>query len=224
MSSEIAPSIHSSYAENAFRSVPCLRDLHKMACVLLAERAASEARILVLGAGGGLELKAFAEMQPGWQLDGVDPSEEMLQTARSTLGAHASRVSLLKGYIDDAHTGPFDGASCLLTLHFLQRAERLETLKKLHARLKPGAPLVVAHHSFPTEGLDPDKWLKRNAAYGIASGIPLARAHASVSAIRERLPVLTPHQDVDLLREAGFETIELFYRAFTFTGWVAYKP
>jgi tRNA (cmo5U34)-methyltransferase len=214
----------SGYGERTARLVPGLRDLHRMVGVLLAERAPADARILVLGAGGGLELNAFAEMQPGWQFDGVDPSEEMLQLARATLGARASRVRLHKGYVGSAPMGPFDGATCLLTLHFLPQAERLKTLKEIHLRLKPGAFLVVAHHSFSSEGPDRDKWLKRNAAYGIASGVPAAQAESSIPAIRERLPVLAPQQEVDLLNEAGFVNVELFYCAFTFKGWVACRP
>lgn len=218
------PTFVSSYAENAARMVPGLRDLPKLASVLLAERAPTDARILVLGAGGGLELKAFAEIQPGWRLDGVDPSAEMLQLARTTLGTLASRAHLHEGYIDTAPMGPFDGATCLLTLHFLARAERLETLKQLHLRLKPGAALVVVHHSFRNEGPDQDNWLKRNAAFAVASGMPAAQAESGIPALKARLPVLSPEQDAELLDEAGFKDVELFYSAFTFKGWVAYKP
>lgn len=218
------PEAVSSYAKNAVRHVPGLRDLHRMVGILLAERAPTDARILVLGAGGGMELKVLADMEPGWLFDGVDPSKEMLQLARTTLGDLASCVRLHEGYIDSAPIGSFDGATCLLTLHFLPQVERLKTLREMHLRLKPGAPLVVAHHSFSSEGPDPDKWLKRNAAYGIASGVPMAQAESTIAALRERLPVLSPQQDVDLLREAGFVNIEMFYCAFTFKGWVAYRP
>jgi tRNA (cmo5U34)-methyltransferase len=214
--------IVSRYAENATRMVPGLRDLPKMAGTLLAERAPTDARILVLGAGGGHELKGFAEMQPGWRFDGVDPSAEMLQLARSTLGPLASRARLHEGYIDTAPLGPFDGATCLLTLHFLPRAARLATLKQVHVRLKAGAPLVVVHHSFPDEGPDQNKWLQRNAAFAVASGMPLAQA-GNILALKGRLPVLSPEQDTDLLGEAGFTHIELFYCAFTFKGWIAYR-
>ena len=214
--------IVSGYAENAARMVPGLRDLPKMAAALLAERAPADARILVLGAGGGLELKAFADMQPDWRFDGVDSSAEMLQLARTTLGPLASRVRLHEGYIDTAPIGPFDGATCLLTLHFLPRAERLETLKQLHVRLKAGAPLVVVHHSFPNEGPDQDRWLQRSAAFAVASGMPSAQAR-SILALKDRLPVLSPEQDAGLLSEAGFMHVELFYCAFTFKGWVAYR-
>lgn len=218
------PAAVSNYAERTARIVPGLRDLQKMAGVLLAQRAPAGARILVLGAGGGLELKAFAEMQPTWHFDGIDPSAEMLQLARVILGPLALRVELHEAYIGGAPPGPFDGATCLLTLHFLPQPERLETLKEMHARLKPGAPLVVAHHSFSREGAEPDAWLKRNAAFAAASGVPAAQAESSIAAIKERLPILSPQQDVDLLREAGFTDIELFYSAFTFKGWVARRP
>lgn len=214
----------STYAERTARIVPGLQDLHRMAAVLLAERAPAAARVLVLGAGGGLELKAFAGLQPAWRFDGVDPSAEMLQLARDTLGPLAARVRFHEGFIDDAPMGPFDAAVCLLTLHFLPAAERRQTLAALQRRLKPGAPLVLAHHSFPDDGSAHDTWLARSAAYAAATGVPAAQAKNSIAAMRARLPVLSPQQDVALLREAGFVQVELFYCAFTFRGWVAYTP
>jgi tRNA (cmo5U34)-methyltransferase len=57
-----------------------------MTTLLIAERVTEEARVLVLGAGGGLELKAFAQAYPGWSFDGVDPAAEMLKLAQRTLG------------------------------------------------------------------------------------------------------------------------------------------
>lgn len=217
------PALVSGYAERAARIVPGLHDLHRMAGVLLAERAPADARILVLGAGGGLELKALAAMQPGWRFDGVDPSAEMLGLARTTLGPLAPRVQLHEGRIDGAPAGPFDGATCLLTLHFLPAADRLQTLQQLRTRLRPGAALVVAHHSFPNEAPAVDRWLARYAAFAAASGAPTMQAQ-DTAAIRQRLPVLSPHQDLDLLRAAGFIDVALFYCAFTFRGWVAHAP
>ena len=81
----------------------------------LAEQIQDDAHVLVIGAGGGQELKAFADTQPGWSFCGVDPSAEMLGLAKRTLGPLASRVDLHEGYIDSAPVGPFDAATCLLT-------------------------------------------------------------------------------------------------------------
>lgn len=218
------PALVAGYAARTERLVPGLRDLHRMAAVLLAEGApAANARLLVLGAGGGLELKALADAQPGWQFDGVDPSAQMLQLARQTLGPLAARVRWHEGLIDGAPPGPFDGATCLLTLHFLPQEERLRTLQALHQRLRPGARLIVAHHSFAYDGADPDRWLRRNAAFAAAPGSAAAPDTASFAAIRQRLPVLAPQQDAELPTEAGFSDVELFYAAFSFKGWVATK-
>lgn len=224
MSSFSDPQAVARYAEGPVRLVPGFHALQRMTALLLAETVPQDGNVLVLGAGGGLELKAFAEAQPGWHLVGVDPSAEMLKLASATLGPLASRVTLHEGYIDIAPEGPFNGATCLLTLHFLPAEERLRTLTELRRRLKPGAPLVVAHHSVPQDEGQKARWLNRYAAFATASGIPAADASNAVAAISSRLPLLSPEQDAALLQKAGFGNVELFYAGFTFRGWVAYNP
>jgi len=211
------------YTKRVVGQVPGLRDLHRMSGLLLAERVPTDGRVLVLGAGGGLELRAFAEMSASWRFDGVDPSPEMLAQARGTLGDQVNRVTFLEGTIDDAPEGPFDGATCLLTLHFLPYKQRLQTVRAVHRRLRPGAPFVVAHHSFPTTGEEQDLWLRRNAAFLVSAGIPVSRAEKSIEAIKARLPALSPEEDEALLRAAGFVDLQMFYAAFTFKGWVGYR-
>ncbi|WP_223181803.1 class I SAM-dependent methyltransferase [Stenotrophomonas lacuserhaii] len=203
------------------QKVPGLLDMQRMARLLLEERVPADATVLVLGAGGGMELLAFAEAQAGWHFHGIDPSAPMLDMARQRLGPLASRVAFTEGYIDDAPEEVCDGAACLLTLHFLPAGQRLHTLKAMRRRLKPGAPLVVAHHSYPQDDAQKGRWLQRFAAFSASSGIALDVAH-TVDSMARLLPALSPEQDVALLHEAGFGTVELFYAAFSFRGWVAY--
>jgi tRNA (cmo5U34)-methyltransferase len=214
------PQAVARYADNPPRLVPGYADMQRMAMLLLAERAPDDAKVLVLGAGGGLEIKVFAEAQLGWTFVGVDPSAPMLDLARLTLGEFSARASLHQGFIDSAPAGPFDAAACILTLHFIERQERLRTLEEVRRRLKPGAPFVVAHYSIPQGELD--LWMSRFAAFAISSGIERSQAEKARSGIAERLPILSPEDDQQLLREAGFSGISLFYVGFTFRGWVAY--
>src|SRR5690606_8631654 len=139
---------------------------------------------------------------------------------RLTLGPLTARAELHHGLIDVAPEGPFDGAACILILHFVEREERLRTLREVHRRLKPGAAFVVAHFSFPQDGRD--LWLSRSAASASSSGIDPAQARQAGAAIGGRLPILAPEEDERLLREAGFSGVSLFYAAFAFRGWVAY--
>lgn len=144
----------------------------------------------------------------------------MLDLARMTLGDLASRASLHQGFIDTAPKGPFDAAACILTLHFIEREERLRTLRVMRSPLKPGAPLVVSHYSIPAG--ERDMWMSRFAAFAISSGIEPSQACSARIGIVEKLPILPPEEDEQLLRDAGFEPVSLFYVAFTFRGWVAY--
>ena len=208
------------YAEDTPRKVPGYADLHRMAMLLLAERAPQHSDILVYGAGGGLELKAFAEAQPGWRLVGVDPSAEMLDLARETLGPLQRRVDLRQGYIDAAPPGPFDGAACLLTLHFLQRDERLAVLRDIRRRMKPDARLAIVHHSYP-EGSEPMNWLARSALFADRGVQDVAGASRSAQMMSKQLPILSAVEEEALLEHAGFSEMALFYAAFSFRGWVA---
>ncbi len=148
--------------------MPGFAGLQRMAMLLLAERSPANARVLVLGAGGGLEIKVFAEAQTGWSFDGVDPSAAMLDLAKTTLEPFASHTRLHHGLIDVAPDGPFDAATCLLTLHFVEPGERLRTLREVRRRLKQDAPFVVAHFSFPQEVGERGLWLSRFAAFASA--------------------------------------------------------
>lgn len=196
----------------------------RMTTLLLAERVPEQGRVLVLGAGGGLELNAFAEAHPGWVFDGVDPSAEMLKLANRILGPLAPRATLHLGTIDDAPIGPFDAATCLLTFHFLPLDERRRTAAKVHRRLKPGAPFVVAHFSIPQGGGEGERalWLSRYAAFAVSSGIEPDKAANARAGIDAHLTILTPEQDEAILRDAGFSNVSLFYAGFTFRGWVGY--
>lgn len=216
------PASVARYTEGPPRFVPGFADLHRMTSILLSEHAPENARVLVLGAGGGLELKALAQAHPGWTFDGVDPAPEMLKLARQTLGSLAARAQLHQGLIDIAPDGPFDAATCLLTLHFLPADERIRTVREIRARLKPGAPFVAAHSSFPQSQGERALWLKRYAAFALGSGADPAQTEKMRAAVEAHLSLYDPEQDEAILREAGFANVTLFYAAFTWRGWVAY--
>ncbi|MBA4172260.1 MAG: methyltransferase [Hyphomicrobium sp.] len=216
------PQAVSRYAEGALRMVPGFVGMQCMTTHLLAERVPEHGRVLVLGAGGGLELKAFAEAHANWTFLGVDPSPAMVELAKQTLGPRATRVTWQTGTIDDVPDQQLDGATCLLTLHFLAPDERRRTAVEVRRRLQPGAPFVVAHHSIPDGAGERDLWLSRFARYGAAAGLEAEKVETFREGIKQHLPILTPEQDETILREAGFSNVSLFYAAFTFRGWVAY--
>lgn len=212
----------STYAQGAKRQVPGFSDLHKMMAMLLAEQTPANGRILVLGAGGGLELKTLAEAQTSWSFDGIDPSPEMLAVARKILAPYLSRISLHEGYIHSAPNGPFDAATSLLTFHFIPAQKRLETLKEIHQRLRPGAPFILAHISFPQTEPARSQWIARHVAFGAEAQTTPAQMERSRQAIGTKLTILSPEDEEAMLGAAGFTNISLFYVGLSVRGWLSY--
>lgn len=212
------PQAVANYAEGPARNVPGWADMLRMTDLLLSEALRQQGSVLVVGAGGGLELKRFAESHPLWSFHGVDPSPQMLSLARRVLGPLAERVDLQEGFVETAPAGPFDGATCLLTLHFVDIDGRARMLEHIRSRLRPGAPFITAQLSFPQAAGSRERWLRRYASFIAASGVEAAKAQAGAVAVGERLHVLSPDQDEGMLRAAGFTDVEQFYAGFAFRG------
>lgn len=221
-SSAFAGSSVDAYSEGPPRQVPGYSSLHRMVALLLAERTPDDGRVLVLGAGGGQEIKALADVHPGWLFDGVDPSADMLRLAGQVIDRHGDRVHLHEGYITNAPEGPFDAATCILTFHFITREERLETLKQARRRLKAGAPFILVHLSFPQTEPERSIWIARHVAYGLLNGTDLAYAESARQAISSRLTILSPEDEVSMMHQAEFTGVDLFYAGLSIKGWVAY--
>jgi tRNA (cmo5U34)-methyltransferase len=174
----------------------------------------------------------MALAHPGWRFDGVDPSQPMLDLAAQRLqsaGVSGDRVALHHGYVQGAPAGPFDGATCLLTFHFVPREERAAMVAEIRGRLKPGAPFVAVHLSVADGAAggdggagERDLWLSRYAAFQVASGMAPEMADRGRAKVAAELAVLTPQEDEAILREAGFSDVRMFYMGFAFRGWAAY--
>lgn len=105
-------------------------------------------------------------------------------------------------------------------MHFVPAAERVALLTDIRRRLNPGAAFVVAHHSIPDRP-DRNLWLDRLEAFANINGISFGKTNAGARTLGERLPILSPEAEADLLRAAGFVGPQLFYAALTYRGWVA---
>jgi len=210
------------YIDGARRNVPGLDALHRMTGLLLAEHVPPNGRVLVVGAGGGLELKALADQHPDWSFDGVDPSADMLELARETAASTADRIVLHRGDVGAAPAGPFDGAVCLLVFHHISVEERKATLNGVRQRLRPGSPFVLAHLSFAMSEPDHTLWVNRHIKFGAMAELDADKQEAARIGMKERLVVMFPEEEEAHLKEAGFTGIIQFYHAFSFRGWVAY--
>ncbi len=79
---------------------------------------------------------------------------------------------------------------------------------------------MAAHHSV-AEGAGRNLWLDRFGSFAADNGVAFDAANGGARILGDRLPILSPEADAELLRAAGFDDPQLFYAALTFRGWVA---
>jgi tRNA (cmo5U34)-methyltransferase len=202
--------------------IPGYAASHAMAAAVLLDRIGPNGNVLVIGAGGGIEIAAIHRFCAGWWFTGVDPSQAMLDLATARLARDAPDivVELMNGVSTDAPAGPFDAATAFHCLMFApDDGTRLAELKAIHQRLKPGAPLLLCHPA--SDAQDWTKNLGRYVHHARLMGAEeelIARASAMV---QTQVHILSPDRDMALLREAGFTIEGEFYRGLWVRGWEA---
>ena len=69
------------YDKGIRRAMPSYDALFRMVQSFLRANVEDEAKLLVIGAGGGNEIVTFGKANPSWTFAGVYPSEPMLEVA-----------------------------------------------------------------------------------------------------------------------------------------------
>jgi len=162
------------------------------------------ASLLFVGVGTGAELMPYTRFGvPGWRFTGVEPSGAMLAVAHRRLEEEGllSRTHLHEGTLDTLPPGPaFDGAQVMGVLHHVEgEAARLELLREVGRRLKPGAPIVVGCRVGKDDVLTHVEF-RRLRAYGI----PAEKLEQRRQRLEELKPIASDAAMFELLAQAGF--------------------
>jgi len=194
-----------------------------MAAVLLRDRIGDQGHIMVVGAGGGVELSVFARECPGWRFTAVDPSAEMLRQARAKLESAgvADRVMWVQGEVEKTPNGPCDAATSFLALNFVDVDRRLAILRQIHERLKKNAPFLIIDGCSDNKSTRFDDDLRLYAAFARRNGAPADLVQRAVEMQRTSLHGVMPDREEALLSEAGFVDTRLFYVGLWVFGWIA---
>ena len=195
------------------------------ACMLSAALGAgTRARVLVVGAGGTAgEIIAAARLEPGWTFLAVDPSAPMLELARAAVVEQglADRVTVTLGALNDvASAPPFDAAIMIGVLHHLPGdSAKRDILGRLAARLRPGAPLVLAGNcrSYDSEPTLLAAWAARWRMHGAEPD----EVRAKMSKILQGAePPRSEAEVARLLERAGFDPPLRFFASLFWGAWM----
>ncbi len=209
------------------RSIPFYKESQKMAIELSRQIHQPNTAIYDLGCSTGTLIKQLAQVLPkknNAQFIGVDNSLPMLKKAKRKLKDYINVCELLEFNLKDNF--PIENASVVLlnyTLQFVPPKGRPALLRRIHKSLNSNGGLILIEKvvaetpDMETTYLEQYHKFKRTKGY---SRMEISRKR---EALENVLVPLTVDKNFTLLKKAGFNKVDLFFKWFNFAGWVAIK-
>jgi len=209
------------------RSVPFYLEIQRMVTEITKDYALPSTSLYDLGCSTGTTFISLnTAIDSSIQFVGVDESNEMLNNCRENLlkAGLTRQFSLLQADLNkEVEIKNASVVILCLTLQFVRPLNRLKLLQSVYNQLNPGGCLLLVEkvlgesNEFNRQFIKYYYDLKRRNSY----------ADLEIAQKREALEnVLIPYklsENIQLLTEAGFDSIEPFFKWYNFTGLVALK-
>ena len=209
------------------RSVPFYDEMQRLTSELAGNYAQVGTRVYDLGCSTGTTMLLMDKtVEEGIQFIGIDDSEEMINKCREKLNNFKLNRDIELLVTDLTRHVPIENASVIamvLVLQFIRPINRLSIVKKIfEGMVKNGVfilfeKILTEEKSFNREFIDHYYDFKRRNDY----------SELEISQKREALEnVLIPYktsENINMLKEAGFEEVEVFFKWYNFTGIIAKK-
>ncbi|WP_370895520.1 carboxy-S-adenosyl-L-methionine synthase CmoA [Chryseobacterium gossypii] len=209
------------------RSVPFYDELQRMTSELAGNHAQAGTNVYDLGCSTGTTMLLMDKtVQEGIRFIGIDDSEEMIIKCREKLNNFKLSRDIELQVADVTQHVPVENASVVsmvLVLQFIRPINRLNIVKKIYDGMTPNGVFILIEKilteekSFNREYIDYYYDFKRRNNY----------SELEISQKREALEnVLIPYktsENINMLHEAGFDEVEVFFRWYNFTGIIAKK-
>lgn len=209
------------------RSVPYYEEMQRMVCELARDFAEAGTNLYDIGCSTGTTLLALDDVvDPTVRFIGIDNAPDMLEKASQKIrAANTNRQLELKTI--DLHNGlHMENASVvtmLLTLQFIRPLYRERMMKAIHAGLNENGCLLLIEKLTSEDTTFNRLFIQHYYDFKRRNGY----SEIEISKKREALEnVLIPYrldENVQLLQEVGFRSVEVFFRWYNFCGIVAVK-
>ncbi len=207
------------------RSVPFYNEMQRMTCEMAADFAESGTNLYDIGCSTGTTLLALDQVvRPGVKLIGLDNSPEMLEKAKLKLANAEHEVELLCKDVNEGSS--FENASVvtmLLTLQFMRPLYRERLLQRICQGMNHNGCLILIEKLVVSDSLLNRFFIDYYYEHKRRSGY----SEVEITRKREALEnVLVPYrveENLELLKQAGFRSSEVFFRWYNFCGIIAVK-
>ncbi len=209
------------------RSVPYYEEMQRQVCELASDFAKPGTNLYDIGCSTATTLLALDELiAPEVQFIGVDNAPEMLAKARVKLDAAQCRRKVELQEADLNGHFSIENASVvtmLLTLQFVRPLHRERVMKSIYNGLQHQGCILLIEKLTCEEAIFNRLYIEHYYAFKKRNGY----SETEIAKKREALEnVLIPYrleENIQLLKDTGFRSTEVFFRWYNFCGIIAVK-
>jgi len=216
------------YDRGVRQTIPFYETIHAETLNLVKTIRPDVACWLDTGCGTGFLVSQALPIFPHTRFIVADPSEGMLQQARRRLAGQEQRVQFLPPVDSQGllvYRGQFSlqVITAILCHHYQSLEARRQSLYACRELLEQDGALVVVENISPDSEQGTQIGLDRWQRFQLEQGRSEADVAEHLARFNTRFFPISVHEHVDLLRQAGFRVVELFWYAQMQAGFYALK-
>lgn len=219
--------VASVFDDMVTRSVPLYGEMQRLSCELAAYFAVQGTQLYDIGCATGTTLDELHKtVDPSVSFVGIDNSYDMLKQAEEKLKPVKAERALTLEYGDVNRDLNIQNASVvvmILTLQFVRPLNRERIIRRIYEGINPSGCLILLEKVISGDSLINRLFIEKYYQFKKRQGY----SDTEITHKREALEnVLIPYrmdENFELLANAGFKNMDVFFRWYNFCGILAVK-
>ncbi len=205
---EFDKSVASVFDDMINRSVPFYRENLELCANLIKKLTKEGAKVCDLGCSSANFLIFLASLRKDLKLFGADNAPSMLEIAKSKAQAYGLNIEFFEANY---------------TLQFIRPPKRQELVNEIYKNLNKGGIFIMSEKILYEDAFLSKNMIELYADYKERQGYSKIEIAAKREALENVLIPYSEKENLDMLKNAGFEKIESVFKWVNFETFIAFK-
>lgn len=215
------------FDEHVRLSVPMYDEMHQLVADMSTWFVEEKTNVYDIGTSTGQAIKNIRNQNKGKSVNyiGIDSSEEMIKVFNRNQSWGSDDVKAIHGDVlspnIEIHNGSF--ITAIFTAQFISPEKRRKLFDKIYAGLNEGGAFVLVEKIVGNNARFNEMWIELHQELKAKNGISESEIFRKARSIRGVMRPNTVEENINLMRNCGFKSVDLFLKWCNFAGFIGVK-